>query len=500
MKSIIACLILSLCFGVLPAFAQEEAQTETPNAGAGLSFSYGTSVNGTLSSDKASVVYTFGGLRGDVIGIDLTVTSGNLDPMITLMDSSGKVLALSDDAAIEGRGSRDLHLDSLHIPRSDAYSLVVARFGYDFGTTTGGYTLAVNRIGVSSASGSALRYGDSVYNTITDSTPQVYYSFQAARGDVISVRMQRASGDLDPAIQLVNSQSQIINQNDDAPGTLDAAINGYIVRESGVYVIIASRFGEAAGRSKGSFVLTLASGAESGLGRSVDLAFPLLPGVAVQGAIADKNDVQFYSFTGKKDDVVSVRMNRIGGELDAYLVLLDPTRREISNDDDSGGGQNALISSFVLPVDGTYTILATRFDRTQGTTVGPYEIQMDVSGNAFQNVANVPRLEVGAVVNGAITATAPQAVYVFVGREGENLTIAMNKVDGNLDARLIVLNADQKPISSDDDSGGGQNARIDPFTVPTTGIYYLVATRYGGDKGDANTTGTFTLSLTEKTG
>lgn len=497
MKSILVLLILLLWLSlsrlVLPVFAQE--QTETP----GTPFNYGAPVNGTLSNGTPSTVYTFGGLRGDVIAIDLSVTTGNLDPMITLMDSQGKVLALSDDAAIAGRGSRDLHLDSLHIPRSDQYSLVVARFGYSLGTTTGGYTLEVNRIGVSSASGSALRYGDSVYNTITDSTPQVYYSFQAARGDVISVRMQRASGDLDPAIQIVNNQSQIINENDDAPGTLDAAINGYIVRDSGVYVIIASRFGEAAGRSKGSFVLTLVSGADSGLGKSVDLAFPLLPGVAVQGVITAKNDTQFYSFTGKKDDVVTIHMNRVGGALDSFLKLLDPTQREVITDDDSGGGQNSLIDSFVLPMDGTYTIIATRFDPTVETSVGPYEIQVNVSGNAFQNVPNLPRLDIGASVQGAITNDTPQVTYVFVGRQGDAITITMNKVDGNLDPRLIILNADQKPISSDDDSGGGQNARIDPFTVPITGIYYVVATRFNGSEGDTHTTGTFTLSLAQKT-
>ncbi len=79
--------------------------------------------------------------------------------------------------------------------------------------------------------------------------------------------MQRASGDLDPALQIVNSDAEVIAENDDSPGTLDAAINGFIIRDDGVYVIIASRFGQAAGRSKGSFALTLNAGAESGLGQ-----------------------------------------------------------------------------------------------------------------------------------------------------------------------------------------------------------------------------------------
>jgi hypothetical protein len=477
---LLAVLLLSLASA--PAHAQE--------------FGYGISVTGTLNDATPRIVYILDGLRGDVIAIDLRVNSGSLDPMLTVIGSDGTVLALSDDATLEGRDSRDLHLEALHIPRNDRYSLVVARFGYLLGTTTGSYTLEVDRIGVSSASGSALRYGDSVYNTITDAAPQVYYTFRAARGDTLSVRMQRASGDLDPALLLVNSQAQIIADNDDSPGSLDAAINGFVIRDAGIYAIIASRFGQAAGRSKGSFVLTLSSGAESGLGRNIEFALPLLPGIPAQGEISADRNVQFYEFEGKKDDVITIRMSRTRGELDSFLALLDPSRREIVSDDDGGGGQNALINQYVLPVDGTYTVVATRFERAQGTTVGPYQLQLDVSGNAFQDIPqDVPRIEVGTTVQGTISGSASQIIYAFVARQGDVLTITMDRASGNLDPRMVVLAADQRPLSSDDDSGEGQNARIGSFTAPTTGIYYLVATRYGGTQGDPNTTGSFALTV-----
>ncbi len=475
-----------------PALAQEQTPESTET-----SFSYGAPISGTLNDATPLTAYTFDGLRGDVIAIDLTVNAGTLDPVLTLLDSSGSVIAQRDDAAISGRGSRDLHLESLHIPRSDHYSLVVARFGSALGSTAGQYTLAVDRIGVSSASGSALRYGDSVYNTITDAAPQVYYSFRAARGDVISVRMQRASGDLDPALQIVNSDAEVIAENDDSPGTLDAAINGFIIREDGVYVIIASRFGQAAGRSKGSFALTFNAGAESGLGRSIEFALPILPGIPVQGSISDDNSVQFYSFQGKRDDVITIRMNRSGGALDAYVALLDPSQREISSDDDGGGGQNARIDRYALPADGTYTIVASRFDRAQGTTVGAYQLQLDVVGSASQGApTDVPRIEIDSTVSGEISDDAPQQVYAFVGQAGDVLSIAMDRVDGNLDPRLAILNAQQNPLTSDDDSGGEQNARIS-FTVPATGLYYIVATRYGGTNGNPNTAGTYLLTLAQ---
>src|SRR5690606_31533137 len=203
MRCVLSFILLAwLSLAVLPARAQE--------------FGYGVRVTGRLDDTTPQAVYMFDGLRGDVIAIDLTVNSGTLDPMLTLINSRGEILALRDDAAVSGRGGRDLHLESLHIPRNDRYSLLVGRFGYGLGTTSGEYTLTVDRIGVSSASGSALRYGDSVYNTITDAAPQVYYSFRAQRGDVISVRMQRASGDLDPALMIVNSDSEIVVDNDDS--------------------------------------------------------------------------------------------------------------------------------------------------------------------------------------------------------------------------------------------------------------------------------------------
>ena len=475
-------LIVFVILGISPASAQE--------------FGYGLRVSGTLNDAEPRMVYTFTGLRGDVIAIDLTVTSGDLDPMLTLVDSVGTVVAQSDDGTTAGRGVRDLRLDSLHIPRSDQYSLIVGRFGYQLGTTSGAYSLAVDRIGVSSASGSALRYGDSVYNTITDSNPQVYYSFRATRGDVITIRMQRASGDLDPELLLVNSQSQVVADNDDSPGSLDAAINGFIVREDGVYVVIASRFGQAAGRSKGAFVLSLASGADSGLGRTIEFSMPILPGVPTQGELTSSNSAHYYSFEGKRDEVVTIRMNRPSGALDSFLALLDPTRREITSDDDGGGGQNALIQRFVLPVDGTYTILATRFERAQGTSVGPYTLQLEISGSVFAGTqTDATRLEYGATVTGVITDATPGVLYAFVAQQGDRITVTMNRVDGNLDSRVAILNADQNPLTSDDDGGGNQNSRIEGFTVASTGVYYLLATRYNGTQGDPNTSGTYSLTL-----
>jgi hypothetical protein len=344
-------LLLALFLFPMMVFAQEV----TPEPIEGTLISYGQLIQGTLNFETPRIVYAFEGLRGEVINVDVEVLRGDLDPVVTLVD------------------------EAVRIPRSDRYYLVVGRFGYSLGSTAGDFTLRVERIGVSSASGSALRYGDSVSNTITDENPAVYYTFEGRRGDIISVQMLAISGNLDALVQVVNSASIVIAENDDALG-LNAAINGLVIREDGTYVIIATRFGQGAGRSSGSFVLTLESAAQSGLGRRIDAALPLAYGDSVEGELTADAFTQFYTFDGQPNDVITIRMDRASGNLDPLIALLDPQGNEIVSDDDSGEGQNSLISGFRLPAAGRYTLVATRFDRQAGTTTGRYTLSLEMSG------------------------------------------------------------------------------------------------------------------------
>ncbi|MBZ0289124.1 MAG: hypothetical protein K8I30_16005, partial [Anaerolineae bacterium] len=64
---------------------------------------------------------------------------------------------------------------------------------------------------------------------------------------------------------------------------------------------------------------------------------------------------------------------------------------------------------------------------------------------------------------------------------------------------VSILNGDQRAVVSDDDSGSGQNARIDRYEIPVTGTYYVRATRFSGEPpGDPNTAGTYNLTLARR--
>jgi hypothetical protein len=484
-------LVLLLCIisFASPVLAQDEDEADETGV------VYGGRISGQINNQTPRAVYYFDGLRGEVVSVRLITTSGDLDPILTVMDTSGNIIASQDDS----RGSSDITLEALSIPQSSRYYVIIGRFGYALGSTSGGFDLDVERIGVSSASGSALRYGDSIINNITNMTPQVYYSFRAQRGDIVNIKMRHDSGDLDPYLQVVNSNAFVITDNDDVPGSgLDAEINRLVIEDTGTYIIVATRYGQTAGTSTGRFILSLDEAQGSGLGNSAQTAIPILVGDAKEDSISDTESARYYVFDARQNDLITARMNRSNGSLDSFLVIADSNLQELTSDDDGGGGQNAKIDSYIIPADGQYYLIATRLDRDQGTTSGNYKLEFQSLGNAFDGVpTDAQRISYGTTVTGRIDDQTPQVLYAFYGVEGEAITASVNRGDGDLDPVVEILSSDQVSLASDDDGGGGQNARIARYLLPRTGLYYVRAARFSGSEpdGNPNTRGSYILVL-----
>ena len=143
----------------------------------------------------------------------------------------------------------------LIIETTGRYFVVISRFGQSLGSTAGDYELHMTRKGVLSERGSSLRYDDSVIGTISDSNSEVYYTFQAEQGDILTISMVRSSGTLDPYLRVVDADRFLIAENDDQVGadTRNAQIDALIIERSGTYLIVATRYDD----SSGSFVLRI---------------------------------------------------------------------------------------------------------------------------------------------------------------------------------------------------------------------------------------------------
>ena len=463
-------LILLLCTGNI--FAQDAAEELIAQE-----LAYGDTVSGRLDNRNPRETFIFEGLRGEYITIRLRSTSGNLDPVLAVLDDRGAILIYRDDAD----GGADVTVNQIPLPRSTTYTLVIGRFGYNQGSTTGEYELNIERIGVSAESGSALRFGDTVANTITETEPQIFYSFRALRGDIVTLTMRRDSGTLDPFLQVVNARRQILAANDDMPESNNARIERLIIEEDGQYLIIASRYGEAAGQTTGSFLLTLERDDGSGLGGSPEVAIRLEPGVSDRRELTVDRFQLYYVFEARRDDLVTIRMNRASGSLDPLLVMTNAGLQELIVNDDivEGENRNALIESYRIPADGQYYVIATRFERDAGTSIGEFTIELSEQVNVFSEVSGeVLRIGYGTTAIGTLTNAQPDLLYAFYGNAEDTITLSARQNAGDLIPTLAILDSEQQPLR--ETPPVGPDAAIDRFTLPRTGIYYVRVSRAAG--------------------
>lgn len=485
-------IFLVLVLAIAPVNAQDDEENAPP------SLTYGDVITGRLDNFTSSATYSFEALRGDFVAVRLRPTSGNLDPVLTILDNTGSPLLTRDDS----RGSLEAYEDSLLIRQSGVYTVIVARFGYALGSTVGEYELTVERIGNSSASGSALRYGDTVLNTINNTSPEFFYSFRANEGDIVNIAM-RAIGDLDPKLQvvhIVDGQALVMVESDDTPDSpdariLDAHIDELIIPATATYYIVATRYGGEAGLSNGNFVLTIEEAANSGLGNTARTAGLIRLGGQVEGEITNDGFRRYYRFEAQQDDIISISMSQQSGTLDTYIILTNAGLRPLVEDDDSGVGRNSLIENYVIPASGTYYIIATRFEEEAGTSTGRFRLQLNDEGNAFDGVvATAQRINYNLTVTGSIDDVTSSALYAFFGTEGDVLTITLNRGDGNLDPVLRLLDSRERELVRDDDGGTDRNSRIEQYTLPDTGLYYISAERFEA-VGEIPTTGSYILVL-----
>ncbi|MBZ0276604.1 MAG: PPC domain-containing protein [Anaerolineae bacterium] len=95
-----------------------------------------TPTTGQIESG-ASQTWTFTGLNSAVLSFRVEAVSGDLDPMMALVNSAGQTLITNDD--YEYPVDKDALLETITLPRTDTYSLTVSGYG----DTAGEYLLTM---------------------------------------------------------------------------------------------------------------------------------------------------------------------------------------------------------------------------------------------------------------------------------------------------------------------------------------------------------------------
>jgi hypothetical protein len=239
-------------------------------------------------------------------------------------------------------------------------------------------------------------------------------------------------------------------------------------------------------------------------GNFTDIAY----GQSQRGTIDANTPAVTYRFRGSLGDTVTVTMSRAGGDLNSYLYLMDGTGELLYEDNDSGGENGNARMVYALPADGEYLIIATRLGRERGTTSGSYLLELlsdaPVPVETETTIAlppdyeGLPQIGYGDTVEDEISDARFMDVYVFLGFEGDRITIEMASQNAAefraLDPFLILLDDERIPLVENDDiiQGQDRDARIE-FTLPRTAYYSVVATRFDQEVGTS--TGPYTLML-----
>ncbi|MFP4321433.1 MAG: hypothetical protein ACLFTK_03180 [Anaerolineales bacterium] len=441
--------------------------------------SYGDTVEGALEADNYRQLYQFQGRAGEIITAEMRTSQGDLDPVLVLVDASGTGLAISDD---DGPG-RAAALSSVRLPADGAYFLIATRYGHAHGLTTGSYILSLERLGTATPAGATLQYGDSVIGQINTTAPQIVYTFQGQRGDVINLRLTRTSGNLDALLDLANADGQILRTGDDDPsaqGTLDAAILNYTLPETGFYLIVATRYGREAGTTQGSYRLALDSVPIEVRGRSPLNAILLDYDMQLTGSLGAEVPQRFYTFSGTRGDVIDIQMARTFGNLHMVIILLDSELNELRRAE-GGAIRDLALDPYALPADSVYYIMAARAGFSEGSTAGDYTLAL--TGRPGLDAGAAQEVLYGEEYTGFISAALPAENYQFQGTAGDVVTLRMSVTSGDL-VPLMTLYQGDKQITFDVGEGG--NAALITLTLEASGVYRIETSRIDRAAGDTS--------------
>ncbi len=344
---------------------------------------------------------------------------------------------------------------------------------------------------------SNLSFGDTAEGNISNSQFRQLYSFEGRAGQVITVRMVRETGNLDPYLLLLTQNGDLVAASDDEDGR-NAEMPSQSLPITGIYTIIATRFGHEHGTTEGDYTLTLdaigsvVAGSEATTNpnadsSSIDSTTPpqlttsfLSYGDEVFGQITSQQAYVIYRFAAQRGDVVNLAMARINGDLDPLLDLFDPDGNYlVSGDDDEFGTLNAAISNYTIPRDGVYYLQATRYGRIDGTTTGLYvlsigAVPIDELGT---RPSNARVLAIPSITSSNLSDETLIRFFQIEAQRGDILSVVVTRTSGDWEPEVTLLNSDLSEMASSILSDEADIATIGGVTVQSEGIYFVSVTR-----------------------
>ncbi len=476
-------------------------------------------VTGQFSADTPTFSYIFTARAGDLVAANLFATDeySGIAPELRLLDLNLQTLA-------QGDGSRFATLRAA-IPRSGTYIMQASNRQPG---ASGEYSLRLTGtpVDVSKLPQVTIGYNEQVRGEISAAEPVVYYRFAGKSGERVTVEMATSSGTLDPLLILTDANlNEELTSNDNASASRNARIVRYRLEKDGEYLIMATRAGLAQGATLGSFDLSLSVG-------DIALETGALSASLSWTTSADLN--LFVRDPAGRIASWSTPQVPSGGRLqiDSNTLCSTPTDQPIEHIYWPQGalppGEYEIWAWYQQSCAGSGPAgfnLAVQVGSENVMTIAPetpltpgqrYETRLRVAedGSAFVvdagRVTNpTPQQEAsqggdrlivyGDSVQGALSNELYALFYQFQGRAGDDITLRVETVSGDLDPLLVLRDA------ADHNLPGGVNDDANPttrnsglrYTLPADGVYIVAVSRFG--LRDGTTSGAFRLTLDRAT-
>ncbi|HEX3050435.1 MAG TPA: TlpA disulfide reductase family protein [Aggregatilineaceae bacterium] len=106
-------------------------------------------------------------------------------------------------------------------------------------------------------------------------------------------------------------------------------------------------------------------------------ALPIAFDEPIEGELSDDLFQQVYQFEGKAGDIVSAQVSRASDDLEPYVILLDENGERLAEPAEYYYYDPAVkLDGVILPEDGTYFLVVTRFLEADGLSHGSYTLKL----------------------------------------------------------------------------------------------------------------------------
>ncbi len=266
---------------------------------------YGQNIGGEISFAAEMDTYTFSGVAGEWVLINLAVTLGTLDPQIRLYRPDGTLLC---NASNSNGGFAEI--TNCQLSDTGTYTLLVNDYG---DIDPGNYRLYLQRL-TDAVNTTPLSFGVPLAADIALASEIDTYTFNATAGDRVLIDMAVSSGLLDPQIRLFGPNGTQVCQDYKTSGGA-AEIADCQLPATGTYQILAGDYGSTETGNYGIFLQRL-----NQPGNSTVVTY----GQNITRDIILTAEMDTFTFVGTANDWVVIDMAVTLGGLDPQIRLFRP--------------------------------------------------------------------------------------------------------------------------------------------------------------------------------